>query len=79
MTKRDKKVPMLSSLISTIKPITDIVCSSSTFCMVKTKDNIADVFGVNCEILPKTNSDHLRIFIRDSIITKKREIKNDKE
>ncbi len=46
---------------------------------VLTKDNIADVFGVNCEILPKTNSDPLRIFIRDSIITKKREIKNDKE
>tara|TARA_B100001094_G_C18144533_1_gene779860 strand:- start:245 stop:1066 length:822 start_codon:yes stop_codon:yes gene_type:complete len=46
---------------------------------VLTSENIADVFGVDCEILPKTDSDPLRIFIRDSIIAKKREANNDKE
>ena len=39
---------------------------------VLTSENIADVFGVDCEILPKTNSDPLRIFIRDSIMAKKK-------
>ena len=39
---------------------------------VLTVKNIADVFGVNCEILPKTVDDPLRIFIRDSILTKKK-------
>ncbi len=40
---------------------------------VLTVENIADVFGVNCEILPMTAEDPLRIFIRDSIVTEKRE------
>ena len=34
---------------------------------VLTSKNIADVFGVDCEILPKTNSNPLRLFIRDII------------
>ena len=46
---------------------------------VLTSENIADVFGVECEIFPKTDSDPLRIFIRDSIIAKKKEAINDKE
>mgnify|MGYP001283391631 CR=1 FL=1 len=39
---------------------------------VLTVENIAEVFGVDCEILPKTAEDPLRIFIRESIITEKK-------
>ncbi len=45
---------------------------------VLTSKNIADVFGVDCEILPKTDSEPLRIFIRDSVIANEREIKDEK-
>ena len=36
---------------------------------VLTVQNIADVFGVECEVLPRTDKDPLRIFIRDSIVS----------
>lgn len=46
---------------------------------VLTKKNIADVFGVDCEVLDKTDTDPLRIFIREAIVAEKKEVNNDKE
>lgn len=40
---------------------------------VLTVQNIADVFGVECEIFPRTDKDPLRIFIRDSIVSENSE------
>ena len=40
---------------------------------VLTKKNIADVFGVDCEVLDKTDTDPLRIFIREAIVAEKKE------
>ena len=42
---------------------------------VLTGNNIADVFGVDCEVIPKTDTDPLRIFIREAIVTEKKEEK----